>query len=198
MLLSCRTFFVKERVSMLKLTDTYDIFDPTSNEQIGIACDEPASWAKFLRLVVNKRFLPTEINIYEDEESGPVFTLAKKPGLFRVSVVVKDASGNQFGSLRSKIFSLGGGFTVLDNHGNQLADVKGDWKGWNFRLLAMDGMEIGVVTKKWSGFGKEFFTSADNYMIALHEDTKYVEDPATACLLLAAGLAIDIVFKEKA
>lgn len=197
MLLSYRQFFVKERVAMLKLTDTYDIFDPSSNQQIGIARDEPASWAKILRLVVNKRFLPTQVNVYQDEDEGPVFSLVKKPGLFRVNVVVRDAHGAEFGTMRSKLFSLGGGFTVMDNSGDQVAHVKGDWKGWNFRFLTADGQELGLVTKKWAGLGKEFFTSADNYMIALEAENSGLEDPVKACLLLAAGLAIDIVFKEQ-
>jgi hypothetical protein len=36
-LLNHRVFLVKERVATLKLTDTYDIFDPATNRQIGIA-----------------------------------------------------------------------------------------------------------------------------------------------------------------
>jgi hypothetical protein len=43
--------------------------------------------------------------------------------------------------------------------------------------------------------GKELFTTADNYMISLASDA--AGPPETAALLLAAGLAIDIVFKEK-
>jgi uncharacterized protein YxjI len=72
-----------------------------------------------------------------------------------------------------------------------VAEVKGDWKGWTFTFLGPDGREIGSVTKKWAGVGKELFTSADNYMITLQEVS-----PANASLLLAAGIAIDVVFKE--
>ena len=93
------------------------------------------------------------------------------------------------------VFSLGGGFHVLDALGNPIAEVKGDWKGWNFRFIAVDGSELGRVTKKWAGVGKELFTSADNYMIAL--DRSHPLLPDVKSLLLAAGLAIDIVFKEK-
>ena len=54
---------------------------------------------------------------------------------------------------------------------------------------------LGTVTKKWAGIGRELFTSADNYMIALSDASQ--ANPGVAALLLAAGLAIDIVFKEK-
>lgn len=196
-LLSHRQFFVKERVAMVKLTDTYDIFEPVSQGQIGVAIEEPPTWAKFARLLVNKRFLPTTVNIYEDEAEGPVFSLVKKPGFLRVKVMVQDARGTQFGMLQSKVMSLGGGFHVMNPSGAIVAQVKGDWKGWNFRLLNDSGDELGVVTKKWAGIGKEFFSSADNYVISLNDDAGTGSNPKLAALLLAAGLAIDIVFKER-
>lgn len=43
--------------------------------------------------------------------------------------------------------------------------------------------------------GKELFTSADNYIITLSDRAKL--PPETTALLLAAGLAIDVVYTEK-
>lgn len=197
MLLSYRRFLVKERVAIVKLTDTYDIFDADTNEQIGVAIDEPPAWAKFARLVVHKRFLPTRLNVYEDTADGPVFSLLKKPGFLRVELTVTDARGQSFGMLRSKIFKLGGGFVVYDAGGSEVAQVNGDWKGWTFRFVSQTGRELGQVTKKWVGLGKEFFTSADNYVITLDDSDDSQPDPKRAALLLAAGLSIDTVFKEK-
>jgi uncharacterized protein YxjI len=194
MLLDRRTFLVKERVAVLKLTDAYDIFDPESSQQIGVAKDEPTPLLKYLRLVVKKGLLPTVVNVYEREGSPPVLTLRKGPGLFRIRVEVTSGGGS-LGHFRSKAFSLGGGFFVFDATGEQAAEVKGDWKGWNFRFLDRMGQELGVVTKKWAGIGKELFTSADTYVIALAE--RAAANRQTAALLLAAGLAIDVVFKEK-
>lgn len=195
MLLSRRQFFVKERVAVLKLTDTYDIFDPESQRQIGIAKEEPSSWSKFARLVVNKAFLPTTVNIYENESSPPVIRLTKKPALFRPEVVVSDENGRELGRFRAKLFTLGGGFHVFDPGGVHVAEVKGDWKGWNFQVIDDQGQELGLVTKKWSGLGKEFFTSADNYIISLSDLNGKVA--TSAGLLLAAGIAIDVIFKER-
>ena len=70
--------------------------------------------------------------------------------------------------------------------------MKGDWKGWNFRFLVASEREIGTITKKWAGIGKELFTSADNYIVSFTE----APDPGKAVLLLAAGLAVDTVYKE--
>jgi len=194
-LLNRRSFIVKEQVSLLKLTDTYDLFDPETQQPIGVARDEPASWAKYGRLLVKKHFLPTVINVYEAGSTRPVLSLKKGPAILRTTVEVCDANGAVIGRFTSKLFSLGGGFYAHDAIGQQVAEIKGDWKGWNFRFLDSLGAELGTVTKKWAGLGKELFTTADTYVIALSDRAGQV--PNQSALLLAAGLAIDIVFKER-
>jgi uncharacterized protein YxjI len=193
-MLSHKTFLVKERVGFLKLTDTFDIFDPNGGAQLGIARENVGVLTKLLRLIISKRLLPTTVEVREREE-GPVVLSFRRAGLLRSRVVVNGRDGREIGRFKSKLWSLGGGFHVLDPRDHPVAEIKGDWKGWNFRFLASDGSEIGKVTKKWAGLGKELFTSADNYVIAL--DERRPLPPNSAALLLAAGLAIDTVYKEK-
>jgi uncharacterized protein YxjI len=194
-LLERTTFFIKERVAMLKLTDTYDILDPATGQKIGLAKEEPPTWAKWLRLVVNKQMLPTAVNIYECDGQPPVLSIQRGFTFLRSKVRVVAGHGESLGYFKSKLLSLGGGFNVFDNADQQVAEVKGNWKGWDFRFLSKSGREIGTVTKKWAGLGKELFSSADNYVIALTDLGG--AGPAASALLLAAGLSIDIVFKEQ-
>jgi uncharacterized protein YxjI len=193
MLLNRKIFFVKERVAFAKLTDTYDIIDPESQQVIGIAKEEPPAWAKWLRLLISKQLMPTTVNVYESGSNNRAFSIYRSFALLRSKVKVIGAAGESLGYFKSKLFSLGGGFFVFDTQDMQVAEVKGDWKGWNFKFLDAGGREIGTVTKKWAGIGKELFTSADNYMIALTDAT----GANSAALLLAAGLAIDVVYKER-
>lgn len=195
-LLDRTTFFIKERVAMLKLTDTFDILDPATGQNIGLAKEEPPGWAKWLRLLVNKQMLPTTVNIYEYDGQPPVLSIQRGFTFLRSKVRVVAGHGESLGYFKSKLISIGGGFNVFDNGDQQVAEVKGNWKGWDFRFLSKSGREIGTVTKKWAGLGKELFTSADNYVISLTDLAG--AGPAASALLLAAGLAIDVVFKEKA
>lgn len=185
-----KSYLVKERVGLLKLADTYDILDPHSGQVIGIAREQPPMWVILLRLALGKHSLPTTVNLYEAEGQPAVLTISRGFTFLRSKVRVS-ARGQDLGYFRSKLLSLGGGFYVFDPRDQQVAEIKGDWKGWNFRFLDQGGREFGQVTKKWSGFGKEFFTSADNYMITIAEGSA-----VASALMLAAGLAIDIVFKE--
>ena len=51
MLLDRNTFFVKEKVQFMKLSNTYDIFDPETNKKIGVAREEQSGFKKFLKLL---------------------------------------------------------------------------------------------------------------------------------------------------
>jgi uncharacterized protein YxjI len=195
-MLDRHTYFIRERVGMLKITDTYDIFDVETQEQIGIAQEKPSSLVIVLRFLISKKLLPTTVKIYAgynpDDESKLVFSIRRGVGFFRTKVEVVDKDGTVMGWFLSKVFSLGGGFFVYDASGTQLAEVKGNWVGWDFKFLDLSGKEIGSISKKWAGLGKELFTSADNYVIQLSEDVS----AGKSLLLLAAGLAIDTVLKE--
>jgi len=195
MLLDQKTWFIKEHVALVKLTDTFDIIDPASGQMVGVAREEPPAWAKWLRLVLNKALMPTVVNIYPGEGVPAILSLHRGVGLFSQKVTVMRADGREIGTLKSKVFSIGGGFHVFDAAGMQVAEIRGDWKGWNFKFIGRDGQEIGTVSKKWAGLGKELFTSADNYMISLNEGVTATED--TRALLLSAGIAIDTIYKEK-
>jgi len=190
-----KTFLIKERVGFLKLVDTFDIYDLSTGAQVGIACENIGILVKLLRFLINKRLLPTTVEVREREDGRVVLTISRGLTLLQSHVTVTDSVGKQIGLFKSKLFSIGGGFHVLDGLEQPVAEIKGDWKGWNFRFLTPEGNEIGKVTKKWAGLGKELFTSADNYIIALSETAAIRPDAAP--LLLAAGLAIDTVFKEK-
>ncbi len=197
-MLSRSQFFVKEHVGVFKLADAYDILDPETNAKIGLAQEKPHPLVVVLSFLINKQFLPTRVEVIQNPnergEGECVVEIKRGIALLRSKVEVS-IKGKPAGYFKSKLFSLGGGFWVYDNQDNKVAEVRGDWKGWNFKLLDSKEKELGTVTKKWAGIGKELFTSADNYMISLSPGA--TNDQNTKGLLLAAGLAIDTIYKEK-
>ena len=193
MLPALATYVIREHVGMFKLTGAYDILDGTSGQQIALAKEKKGLLNSLAGLVVNKRSLPTRVDVHEGaDENGPIaFSITRGFSFLRPTVKVLAGDGSLVGTFRTRLFTLGGKFGVYDASGNEVATVKGNWIGWNFSFISAAGVELGVVSRKWSGMAKEFFTSADNYVVAVHQP-----DPAAATLLLAAGLAIDTVYKE--
>jgi uncharacterized protein YxjI len=188
------SYFIREHVGFMKLTDTYDILNPETQEQIGFAREEISGSLKLLRFIVGKQLLPTTVRVYKGNTETPgelQFSMQRGFSLFRPKIQVLNGNAQPLGYFKSKIFSLGGAFRVFSNDDEEIALVKGNWKGWNFKFLSGD-LILGEVTKKWSGLGKELFTSADNYMITINGEPSQ----SISTLLLASGLAIDMVLKE--
>lgn len=190
-MLDRQTYFIKERVRVLRISDTYDILDPQTQENLGIAVERPGNFIRVLRLLVNKRLLPTRVDVHESENQPPVLSIKRGANPFTARIDILNGEGQAIGYFKSKLFSLGGGFHVYDVRDNKVAEVKGNWKGWDFKFIDNSGNQVGTVTKSWAGFAQELFTSADNYVINL-------QNPGanTGGLLLAAGLAIDTVYNE--
>ena len=194
-MLNRNTYFIREKVGLLKMKGAYDILDPDTKEAVGTAQETTPKWALALRMVLKKQMLPMRIDISSVGSTAPTLSLTRGWTFLRSTVQVLDAQGTSLGYFKSKLFSLGGGFHVFNTRDEKVADVKGNWKGWDFKFVSATGQELGSVSKKFAGFGKELFTTADNYLIAL--TPAGATQPSTNALLLAAGLAIDTVYNEK-
>ena len=192
-MLDAQRFFIKEQVGFLKTVDVYDIFDPDTQKPLGAAREEIGSFKQILRWFISKKLMSTRIAV-RTNDGKIVFTIHRPFRLFRAHVDLYTDEDEHIGYFKSKLFSLGGGLWVYDKDGKHFAEVKGDWKGWNFRFLTPEGTEMGVVTKKWAGLGKELFTSADNYIVAVNDD--WADQKIAKILILGAALAIDVIFKE--
>ncbi len=192
-MLDRRTYLVRERVAFMKLSDTYDLLDAESGATLGVAQERISPTVKALRMLLGKRLLPTRVVVAEYEGGPAQLTIERGPFLFIADVRVRDETGRLIGRLRSKLFTIGGGMIVQTPEYQEVGRVNGDFVGWNFTFVS-GGRQVATITKKWAGIGKELFTNADNYVISLEAD----RPPRTlTAMVLAAGIAIDTVFKEK-
>ncbi len=192
MLLKRTCFFVRERVGFLKFGDVYDLLDPESQQLVGSAREEP--WAPWLRLVVNKRFLPTLVRVFEADGVTTAMMLRKPATFLRVRIDVSTADGRRLGTLRNKLLSLSGVIEVLDADERKVGEFSGGVFSWTRELKDASGNLLGTMDKKWSGIGKELFTSADNYHLSVAPAA--AGKPDMVALLLAACLAYDVAFAE--
>ncbi len=186
-------FLVKEHVGMFKAANNYDIHDPQTGD-IVMECREERLGiiTKLLRFTDYKRMTPFDIRI-RTPAGNQIVRVTRGISLFLSKVKVLDEHDRVVGGFKQKLFSIGGSFNILDANENPICLLKGKWTGWNFKF--MDGeTELAHVTKKWSGIGKELFTSADNYVLEISESVP--ADNAKRQLILAAVMCIDMVLKE--
>ncbi len=192
-LLNRNMFLVKEHVGMFKATSNYDVFDPETGEEL-LQCREEqlGMLTKIFRFTDYKRMTPFDVQI-RTSAGEPVLRVKRGFSLFLSKVDVLDENHQRIGGFQQKLFSIGGAFSVLGKNNEPMCDLKGKWTSWEFRFLAGDN-ELAKVSKKWSGLGKEMFTSADNYMLQISEQVP--QDNPVRQLILAAVMCIDLVLKE--
>jgi len=191
--LSKNLFLVKEHVGVFKAANNYDIFDPATGETIMLCREENlGAITKLLRFTNYKRVTPFDIRI-NARDGRQLVRVTRGVSFLRSHVAVLDESNARLGGFRQRLMSLGGAFEVLDKDDRPLCHLQGKWTGWDFRFKAGD-RELAHVTKKWAGIGKEFFTSADNYVLQISDDVP--PDSPLRQLILAAVVCIDMVLKE--
>jgi uncharacterized protein YxjI len=187
-------FFVKEHVKIFKAANSFDIIDPDS-KQVVLQCREEGLgfFTKMFRFTDYKRMTPFNMEI-KTPEGQKILTVRRGISIFLSNVEVVDERNNVIGKFKQKLFSIGGKFQVLDASERPLCMLKGKWTSWDFKFISNDGKEFATVTKKWSGLGKELFTSADNYILQISSEVP--ADHPLRMLILSAVMCIDLVLKE--
>jgi hypothetical protein len=113
--LDLREFIVKEHVGVLKLADTFDIFDAQTQAKVGLAKETPGGLIHFLRFLINKQLLPNQVTVRQGDENGPVLFTIDKPFTFlRSKVLIHDASGQAWAISRASCspWAAGSGSTT--------------------------------------------------------------------------------------
>ena len=187
-------FFVKEHVAIFKAANSFDIYDPET-QQIILQCREErlGFFTKLFRFTDYKRLTPFEIDI-KTPMGEQLITVKRGVSFFLSTVQVFDQNNMLIGKFKQKFFSIGGKFEVRDASDRPLCMLRGHWMSWDFKFVSADNREFASVTKKWAGLGKEFFTSADNYVLQISKDVP--ENHPLRQLILAAVMCIDLVLKE--
>lgn len=192
-ILSQNLFLVKEHVGMFKASNNYDIYNPETN-QIIMNCRENnlGFFTKILRFTDYKRATPFNVEI-TTASGEKLITVRRGVAIFRSTVEVLDEKDRLIGTFKQKFFSIGGKFEILDKNERPVATLQGKWTGWDFKF-SHENRQLAQVSKKWAGLGKEFFTSADNYVLQI-EDNVAADSPLRQ-LILGAVMCIDMVLKE--
>lgn len=178
---------------MFKAASNYDILDPETQEVL-MECREPnlGPITKILRFTDYKRMTPFDVRV-TTPSGEPVLSVKRGISIFLSKVDVLDENERRLGGFQQKFFSLGGAFKVLGPNDEPVCDLKGSWRGRNFKFTD-NGKELAEVAQKWAGMSKELFTTADNYVLSISEEVE--ADNPVRLLILGAVLCIDMVLKE--
>ena len=194
-LLNENLFLIKQHIGMFKAANNFDIYNPETSEII-INCreDQLGFFTKMFRFSKYKAFTPFHVEI-KSINGDPIFSLKRGASFFGFTPIpILNENNIQIGKLTRK-FRLGGAkIDIVDNSNKVIATLSGNLIGWDFKIKN-ENVELASITKKWSGLGKELFTSADNYILVINENV--LKDDPIRPFLLCSVFCIDFLLKNQ-
>ena len=190
-------YLIDEKVSAFKFENAYTVYDGAGNLAGAIRQVNISGGAKAARVLLGgsaKAMQSFQFDILD--HTGKKLASIKRGGMgggiaALRSIQILDASEHSIGRIQ-----VVPGWTpklqILDASESPVGLITGDWKGWNFTIQNADAKQIGAIDKKWNGFGKEFFTSADKYHVTVDTGIR----PDQKMLITAAAVTVDMVMHE--
>lgn len=190
---SISTLVVRQRKELgeiftgFETRNSYGITDASGNPMY-LAAEEAGS--TLMRLFL-KALRPFTISVLTDD-CQVVFRITRPFRFYFHRAEVVDAQGQPLGSIERRFSLLRRIYSVLDPSGKEIFQLYGPLlHPWTFQIKKED-VEVGKITKKWSGLLKESFSDADNFGVMFPEEW----DVRVKALFLGAVFLIDFVHFE--
>lgn len=177
-----------EMLPFANIKNKYIILDEQGMEFM-FAAETKSNWAARLFLQSARPF-----TISVGDLSGQVmFTLNRPFRFYYQECTVLDNQGLDLGSIKMKFAFFKRRYSVYDSSQNEIYQIEGPFfKPWTF-YIKQNEETIGLIQKKWSGFVKEAFTTADNFGLSLQRPVTEREK----AIFLSAVFLIDYIYFEK-
>jgi|GEM_PF-3659064 len=187
-------YFIREHVNrFLNVANRYDFFEVDSQEP-AFACREPTIglFSRLIRLTKLKVMTPFEL-VITDPQAMIRWKLRKGASWLFPRIALYNQNDMLVGYYKRQ-WNIKKPFVLLDSTGQQLGYIQREWGTFNYHIYQGD-KNIATISQKWAGAAKEFFTTANNYRLLIHE-------PASSAnlvqpFIIPAVLAIDQIFNEK-
>lgn len=171
--------------------NAYDVYD--GHSAVLNAAEVGGGPMEFFRRAFLGPLRPFEMEV-TDLATGQVLLRIVRPFRFYFHrLEVQAADGTRIGAVERRWSWLRRIYTLEDASGAPVAELFGPiLKPWTFEIR-IRGDRRGVISKRWSGLGRELFTDADNFGVELADLPEDLR--ATA---FAATVLVDVVHFERA
>lgn len=187
-----RVLVVNQKTKLVELSNQYSVYDQDGNVIASVNQVGQSSLKQAARLVSSlDQFLTHKLEI--TAPSGEVLLRLTRPKkIVKSSVIVSDADDNEIGRIVQRK-AIGKIRFALESGGKTVGMIKAEnWKAWNFRIEDADDREVARITKTFEGIMRTAFTTADNYVVQIHED---IAEPLHS-LVIASAVSVDTALKQ--
>lgn len=189
--LDINTFVIDEKVTFFEFSkNSYQVFNDNA-EKVAQINQKITVWEQILRVLIDKKRLPFILEI-KDSENDLQAVISRGWTFGMSNIKILNNNNSEIGTIKRK-FSLKPTFIISDVSGKAISQITGDYYAWDFEIKDASGRVIGSINKKWTGFAKELFSSADKYIVKIDPD---YTDKIGRILILSSAIAIDMILKN--
>ncbi len=184
---------VNQKAKLFELTTEFAIRDEAGNDVGTIRQEGQSAARKLLRAVSSlDQFLTHRLSVY-DGDGMKVLELTRPAKIMKSTVRVADGGGREVGRIVQQNVVGKKRFALESAAGERLGAINAEnWRAWDFAIEDATGAEVGRITKKWAGFLREGFTTADNYVLAVTAQVPR----ELRLLMLASAAGVDLALKQ--
>lgn len=185
---------VQQKAKLVELSNEYGVFDEEGNRLATVRQTGQSPLRTLVRLVSSlDQFLTHRLEVVDG--AGRAQMQLTRPGKFLKSkILVADAEGREVGRIVQENL-IGKKRLALEADGAQHGRIRAEnLRSWDFAIEDQAGREVARIQKRWEGLVKAAFTTADNYVVRMHEPLR---DPLRT-LVVASALAVDTALKQDA
>jgi uncharacterized protein YxjI len=184
---------VQQRAKYVEVTNEYAVLDQHGNRLGSVTEVGQSGLRKLLRVVTSYDQYFTHRLEVRDAAGRPVLMLTRPAKVMKSRMVVSRPDGTEVGTIAQQNLIGKINFALLAPGGTPLGTIKAEnWRAWDFAVVDTADVEVARITKKWEGFAKAMFTTADNYVVQIHRP---LDDPLRS-LVVASALTIDTTLKQ--
>jgi uncharacterized protein YxjI len=174
-----------------EMKNEYDVFDQAQQAVLHVR-EEGAGFLSLLKRVFLGPFRPFTASVTGPSSSEAWMQLRRPFRFVFHRLEVHAADGTLVGAVQKKWSWIRRIYDVENGRGDVVAELFGPLlKPWTFEIRRR-GETRGAIRKRWSGWGKELFTDADNFGVELSN-----LDRDLKVLAFAATVLIDVVHFER-
>ncbi len=183
---------VNQKAKLIEINNEYAIFDQNARQIAAVREVGQSNLKKAARFLTSlDQYMTHKLQIV-DMAGTPQLTLTRPAKVIKSRIIVQDPSGNEIGQIVQQNM-IGKIRFSLESGGQTLGSINGEnWRAWNFNIRDHTDTEIARITKTWEGLAKTMFTSADNYVVQMHQR---LQGPLLP-LVIAAALSVDTALKQ--
>ncbi|MDH3300463.1 MAG: phospholipid scramblase-related protein [Acidimicrobiia bacterium] len=185
---------INQKWKLIEVNSEFAIYDANGNQIGAVRQVGQSTLKKIVRFLGDLDQYFTHKYQVVDASGTPQLLITRPAKIFKSRVIVRDALGVEVGQIiqRNVFGKIRFGFEV---GGAEIGGIFAEnWRAWNFSIKDANGTEIARVTKTFEGLLKTAFTTADNYVLQVHQQ---LPDPLRL-MVYASAVTIDTALKQDA